>query len=278
MNFIEICKNRFEKYNTVLCIGLDPIIEKIPLKNKSNIEKTLTKFYFSIVDSFNEYALAVKPNIAFYEQYGIDGYRALKKIVERCRKYDLPVILDCKRGDIGDTSKAYANAVFNDLKADAVTLSPYLGEDSLSPFFEFRDKGFFILNRTSNRGSGDFQLLELKNGNKLFMEVSKKILEWNKKYSSGIGAVAGATHPEELKTIADEFVKSGSVPILIPGVGKQGGDFNTIVGLLKSLNYDMHKVFINSSSKINYAYLDNPGMDYLEASLIEIKKCSLQSN
>ncbi len=276
MNFIEMCKQRFETYKTVLCIGLDAVIEKIPFKNRSNIEKTITKFYFSLIDSFNEYALAVKPNIAFYEQHGIAGYRALVRIIARCKKYDLPVILDCKRGDIGDTSKAYANAVFNDLKADAVTLSPYLGEDSLMPFFEYRDKGFFILNRTSNRGSGDFQMLDLADGGKLYFKITKKIAEWNGMHSPGIGAVAGATHIDELRAIAGEFKKGGCVPLLIPGIGKQGGDFDTVTKLLENMDYDMHKVFINSSSKINYAYLDHPGTDWLEASLIEIKKCILK--
>ena len=182
MNFIKYCEERFINCKSVLCIGLDPVIEKIPLNDISNIEKTISDFYYTIIDNFHKYAIAVKPNIAFYEQYGIEGYKALKNIIKRAKKYNIPVILDAKRGDIGNTSKAYAKAVFYELKVDAVTLSPYLGEDSLIPFFEYKDKGFFILTRTSNIGSSDFQLLGLKNNKILYQEVADKIINWNKKY------------------------------------------------------------------------------------------------
>lgn len=274
MIFNDLCKNRFEELNTVLCLGLDPVLEKIPLDNKSDIENTLIDFYFSLLENFNKYLLAVKPNIAFYEQYGVDGLRALKKIIAKAKSYKIPVILDAKRGDIGNTSKAYAKAAFDELDADAITLSPYLGEDSLSPFFEYIDKGFFILDRTSNKGSSDFQMLSI-NGKKLYLVVADKIIEWNKKYSRGIGAVAGATHIGELKYLADLFKNNDGVPLLIPGVGAQGGDFKSVVELLKGLEYPMHKVFVNSSSKINFAHLEHEGMDYLEAALIEIKKMML---
>ena len=193
MNFIDSCKQRFDDLKTILCIGLDPVIEKIPFKNKTDIEKTLIDFYFSILDNFHTYTLAVKPNIAFYEQYGINGYNALKKIIQRAKQLGIPVILDAKRGDIGNTAIAYAKAAFEELDADAITLSPYLGEDSLVPFFDYKDKGFFILNRTSNKGSSDLQLLKLKNNNYLYVEVANKIAQWNKKYSNNIGAVVGAS-------------------------------------------------------------------------------------
>lgn len=275
MSFVAKCKERFDSVNSVLCIGLDPVIEKIPLENKSNIYKTLIEFYFSLIDNFSKYVLAYKPNIAFYEQYGIDGYKALKDIIERAQKYDVPVILDAKRGDIGNTSLAYAKAAFDELGADALTLSPYLGEDSLAPFFKYKDKGFFILNRTSNKGGKDFQLLELKNDEYLYIEVSRKIINWNKRYSENIGAVAGATHIEELQYIASLFSDNNFLPVLIPGVGRQGGDFDTVISVLKDLNYPLHKVFINSSSKINYAYLEHPDDTYLEASYKEIQKMML---
>ena len=274
MSFNEICKNRFNELNTVLCMGLDPVLEKIPLDDKSDIEKTLVSFYYSLIENFHKYVLAVKPNIAFYEQYGIDGLKALKKIIAKAKSYKIPVILDAKRGDIGNTSKAYAKAAFDELDADAVTLSPYLGEDSLSPFFEFSEKGFFILDRTSNKGSRDFQMLNVK-GKKLYLEVASKIVEWNKKYSPGIGAVAGATHIDELKELAGLFKNNDGVPLLIPGVGAQGGDFKSVIQLLKDIDYPMHMVFVNSSSKINFAHFEHDGMNYLEAALIEIKKMLL---
>ena len=275
MDFTKQCKDRYDSLKTVLCLGLDPLIEKIPLKNKDNIEKTLIDFYFSLIDNFHKYVLVVKPNIAFYEQYGIDGLKALKEIIKRSQMYEIPVILDAKRGDIGATSKAYAVAAFDDLNADAITLSPYLGEDSLSPFFEYREKGFFVLARTSNKGSSDFQMLELKNNKMLFQEVSEKIVSWNKKYTHNIGSVAGATHLGELEIIAGVYKNAGYLPLLIPGVGAQGADFKSVINVLLKMDYPLHKVFVNSSSKINFAHLDHPGMDYLEASLIEIRKMML---
>ena len=272
MNFIELCKNRFEKYKSVLCIGIDPEIEKIPYKNKSNIKNTLIKFYFSIIENFYKYTFVLKPNIAFFEQYGIEGSKALKEIIKKAREYEIPVILDAKRNDIGNTAKAYAKAAFNELEVDAITLNPYLGEDSLIPFFEFKDKGFFILARTSNIGGNDFQKIKTESGEYLYTEVTNKIGQWNQKYSNNIGAVAGATQINELKKITSIFSNFNYPPLLIPGIGKQGGDFNTVINILKEKNYPFYKVFINSSSKINYAYIDHPDKDYLEASLIEIKK------
>lgn len=272
MDFIEQCKQRFKDLNTVICLGMDPVIEKIPIGKKDNIEKTITDFYYSFLENFNKYVLTIKPNIAFYEQYGFDGLRALKNIIKKAKSLNVPVILDAKRGDIGDTAKAYAKALFDEMDADAVTLSPYLGEDSLSPFFEYSDKGFFILDRTSNKGSSDFQSLKIDKREELFVEVANKIAWWNRKYSGNIGAVAGATNLDELEKIASIFAKNDYLPLLIPGVGKQGGSLRDVLKILKELNYPLFKVFVNSSSKINYAYLDHPGVDYLEASEIEIKK------
>jgi len=277
MDFMECCKQRFKQYNTVLCMGMDPVIEKIPVGDKSKIEKTITDFYISLLENFHKMTLAIKPNIAFYEQYGLDGIKALKNIISKAEELEVPVILDAKRGDIGNTAKAYAKAAFDELKADAVTLSPYLGEDSLTPFFEYSDKGFFILDRTSNKGGSDFQSLKIDKREELFIEVANKIVWWNKKYSNSIGAVAGATHLEELKRISSIFAKNDFLPILIPGVGRQGGSLEEVMNILRSYNYPLFKVFINSSSKINYAYLDHPGKDYLEASSIEINKMLLDN-
>ena len=275
MSFVDLCSERFAKTNSILCVGLDPIIEKFPYK-KDNIEDTIYIYFSEILDNFSDQIAVIKPNVAFYEQYGIEGYLALKKIIKKAKSLQIPVILDAKRGDIGNTSAAYAKASFVELEADAITLSPYLGEDSLSPFFEYKDKGFFILVRTSNKGSSDFQLLKLANDNFLYTEVAKSLCGWNKKYSSGIGAVAGATHLEELKQIAIIFSQNDFPPILIPGVGTQGGDFNQVVGALRDLGYPMHKVFINSSSKITYGYQEHKNMSYLDAINTEINKNKLQ--
>lgn len=277
-SFLELCKTRFEKINSVLCIGLDPVIEKFPAEviDKDSIENTLINFFFPILQNYAKYALAVKPNIAFYEQYGIEGLVALKKIIKKAQSLELPVILDAKRGDIGNTSLAYAKATFDDLGADAVTLAPYMGEDSLSPFFSYKEKGFFILARTSNPGSKDFQLLTVGEQS-LYQAVSAKIAEWKGKYAEGIGAVAGATHTEELSAIAGFFASNDYPPLLIPGVGKQGGSFTDVVSILKANNYPLERVFINSSSGILYAHQTHTDVDWLSACEIEIKKMLLDS-
>ena len=218
--------------------------------------------------------LALKPNIAFYEQYGFEGLRALKTIIDYARQQKIPIILDAKRGDIGATSKAYAKAAFEDLKADAITLAPYMGTDSVSPFFEYKNKGFFILARTSNPGSSDFQMLKVDN-QYLYEKVIKKIVSWSKDFNVYAGAVAGATHMDELATIAHYFKEHDCPPILIPGVGKQGGALKDVIATLREVNYDLSSIFINSSSKILYAYKEHRELSYLEASEVEIKKMLL---
>jgi orotidine-5'-phosphate decarboxylase len=274
MMFNDLCKERFEKVKSVLCVGLDPIIEKFPEK-KGSIEETICHYFFQILDNFHNEIFVVKPNIAFYEQYGIEGLVTLKKVINKAKSYKIPVILDAKRGDIGNTAAAYAKATFKEFEADAVTLSPYLGEDSVAPFFEYKEKGFFVLARTSNKGSSDFQLLKLNNNEQLYIAVTKKICEWNNKYSSGIGVVAGATHIEELKQIAGILANNNFPPILIPGVGTQGGDFNTVIKTLKDLNYPLSRIFINSSSKIIFANNEHIDKIYIDAVGTEIKKLKL---
>ncbi|HBD94784.1 MAG: orotidine 5'-phosphate decarboxylase [Spirochaetes bacterium GWF1_31_7] len=274
MNFNELTKQRFNDTNSVLCIGLDPIYEDIPVK-KDTIEKTITNFLFEIIDNFGQYALAVKPNIAFFEQYGIEGLIALKSVIKRAKEQKIPVILDAKRGDIGNTSKAYAKSAFDVFDADSITLAPYMGTDSLSPFFEYKDKGFFILARTSNPGSKDFQLLKTENGEYLYQSVIKKIVQWNNEFKVSVGAVAGATQLNELEMISKYFSENNCPPLLIPGVGKQGGNFEEVIKTLRSVDYDLSRVFINSSSKILYAYKESE-LDYLDASKQEIYKMLLK--
>jgi orotidine-5'-phosphate decarboxylase len=276
MKFTSMLKERYQKYKTVLCLGLDPVLEKIPVKDQSNLEETLYTFYSTMMEAHQDKIMAVKPNIAFYEQYGIEGLQALKRIINSARSLTIPVILDAKRGDIGNTARAYAKAAFEDLEADAITLSPYLGGDSMEPFFQYNEKGFFILARTSNPGSLDFQKLTLANGSYLFMNVAEKIAEWNRQFVDGIGAVVGATHPEELQSISSMFAERAFVPLLIPGVGKQGGDFKQVMGILDGVQYPRHLVLINSSSKINYAWQQHPDVDWVTASGIEIDAMQLQ--
>lgn len=276
MTFLEKCKKRYEKIKSILSFGFDPLIEKFPNKFKTgDIEKDLYTYFVEIVSNFSEYIYVVKPNIAFYEQYGIQGYKSLKKIIKYAQSKDIPVILDVKRGDIGTTSSCYAKSCFQELESDAITLSPYLGTDSLEPFFEYKDKGFFVLTRTSNKGGSDFQLLKTIDNEFLYIKVAKKIMEWNKNYTNGIGAVTGATNLTELENVVklfSSFDNENKIPILLPGVGTQGGDFKAVLDIFKIYNYPFHSIFINSSSKISYAHLEHKDIDYLSAIESEIKK------
>lgn len=265
MNYIELLKTTSAKYNSIVCLGLDPVIEDIPLKKGSAGEK-IAEFYEGILNAIigaKVYPASIKPNYAFYAQYGFDGLEALHKIIRLYRGAGFPVILDVKRGDIGKTAEAYSREAFAFFEADAVTLSPYMGYDSISPFIKnYPDKGYYVLNKTSNKSSGDMQDIDT-NGEPVFIHVSRKILDW---YHPGIGAVVGATYPEQLERIEGIFRTSGKeVPLLIPGVGSQGGSVADVMKVLKSGDWRLHR--INSSSAINYAYKKYSGLDYARAAV-----------
>ncbi len=266
MNYIEKLRHAAEKFNSIVCLGLDPVIENIPLSEGTPGERIVV-FYEKILNRMlqkRSYAAAVKPNYAFYAQYGIDGIEALVRVIGLYRGEGFPVILDVKRGDIGTTAEAYAKEAYDFFGADCVTLSPYLGYDSISPFIKgYPDKGCYILNKTSNKSSGEIQDVVI-NGGPFYLHVSKKIIEW---HHPGMGAVVGATYPEELKRIAGLFSASGKeIPLLIPGVGKQGGSAKEVVEILKAVS-DIKIHRINSSSAINYAYKDYPGVSFDDAAV-----------
>ena len=258
MEFTELLKKSAEEKKSIACVGLDPVLERIPIKEK-NTEETLVEFYSQIIEAFkseNVWPAAFKPNYAFYAQYGFGGLRALKRIIEIVHSTGVPLFLDGKRGDIGKTSRAYAVEAFDFWKADALTISPFLGKDSVEPFMEKacpNGKGLFLLNRTSNPGAAEFQSLLVK-GKPFYMVVSEKISEWHNECPS-VGAVVGATSIEELEKICSFYVERKTlVPLLIPGVGAQGGSAQKTVEVLKKCNYPLYLARINSSSGINYAY------------------------
>lgn len=271
MNYPELLKETSKKYNSIVCLGLDPVIEDIPIKS-GNVKEKIFSFYESILNKIlqiKEYPSAVKPNYAFYAQYGISGLDALLSIINLFKSEGFPVILDVKRGDIGKTADAYSIEAFDFFQADAVTLSPFLGIDSISPFINnYPSKGYYILNKTSNKSSGEIQDLSV-DGEPLFIHVSKKIVEW---YHPGIGAVVGATYPEDLEKIVGIFRKSEfEIPLLIPGIGSQGGDIESIMNILKtSSNIRIHR--INSSSAINYAYKKYTNMHFADAAVLALGK------
>ncbi len=270
MNYPEKLIESSDKFNSIVSMGLDPVIEDIPVKTGS-IKERIISFYESILNKITQqhvYPGAVKPNYAFYAQYGIEGIEALLYVINLYKSQGFPIILDAKRGDISNTARAYAKECFEFFNADAVTLSPYMGYDSISPFIDnFPDRGYYILNKTSNKSSVDFQDIMI-GSEPLFIKVSRKIIEWHR---PGLGAVVGATYPEQLQAIADIFAESKKIiPLLIPGVGSQGGSLAGIVKILKNYT-NVRFVRINSSREINYAYKKYNNIPFAEASVKAIK-------
>jgi len=281
MNYSEMLLESARKTGSIVCMGADPVLEKIPVKAKKT-ESKISKFYIEIIDAAiggNAVPAAVKPNYAFYAQYGWEGLRALKKVCEHVKEKGIPLILDAKRGDIGKTNAAYAKEVFEFWGADCVTLSPFLGSDSVSPFMQWceqKGKGMYLLNRTSNPGAAEIQNL-ICNGKEFYSIISEKIVEWGKNAHGNAGAVVGATSIAEFEKIVSFFVKSGSaVPLLIPGVGAQGGSAAEVVGAMKKAGYDLKLARINSSSEINYAYEKQGTDDFAGAAVKAIRELNRQ--
>jgi orotidine-5'-phosphate decarboxylase len=251
MGFIEKLARASHNNNSLLCVGLDPDPSRMPEG------VGVFEFNKAIIDATRDLVCAYKPNIAFYEAQGQEGLDALR----RTREYipeDIPVIVDAKRGDIGNTAKAYARSLFEYYNFDATTASPYLGYDSLEPFIEYSDRGVIILCRTSNAGAVDFQSLSCKvdDGHKqLFEIVAAKVNEWNTR--GNLGLVVGATYPDELKLIRQRYP---DMPLLIPGVGTQGGELSTVVRY--GVDAGRQRTIINSSRQILYA---SRGLDFAEA-------------
>ncbi|HEV1997029.1 MAG TPA: orotidine-5'-phosphate decarboxylase [Candidatus Dormibacteraeota bacterium] len=199
-----------------LCVGLDPDIDALPVGFEATPDDVL-RFVTAIVEATAEFAAAYKPNSAFYEAMGPAGMEVLQAVIASVPA-GTPVILDAKRGDIGNTAERYATACFDVLGAAAVTLSPYLGGDSLAPFLRRPEHGVFILCRTSNPGADDLQALTV-DGRPLYLEVARRCREWNT--ADNVGLVAGATRPDDLRQVRE---LCPGQPLLVPGVGAQGGD------------------------------------------------------
>lgn len=268
--FYEKLLEAARKNKSWLCIGLDPDISKIP-DNFGVGSEAILKFNKAIIDSTSDLVCAYKPNSAFYEAFGPEGMRALFETIKLIPEH-IPVILDFKRGDIGNTAAMYAKSAFEYFRADAVTVSPYLGKDSIEPFINYKDKGIFILCLTSNPSSSDIQKQLLIKDNALspekmtppdkakhfaeffnsstlnvYTHVARLSMEWN--VNSNIGLVVGATSPVELQKI--RMVIGGQVPLLIPGVGSQGGDLEKAV--VSGSNSSGEMAIVNISRGIIYA-------------------------
>ena len=251
MNFVEKLNQAVQKNRSLLCIGLDPDPTRMPEK------VGIFEFNRAIIEATSDLVCAYKPNFAFYEALGTEGLDDLKRTVQQIPD-NIPVIADAKRGDIGNTAKAYATAIFSHFGFDASTVNPYLGFDSVEPFIEYSDKGVFILCRTSNPGSADFQSLRLRQGRSyrpLFEIVAAKASQWNTR--GNVGLVIGATYPEELKSIRQSHP---DMPFLIPGIGAQGGDLG--LAIRYGVDAQGRGIIINSSRQIIYA---SQGNDFPEA-------------
>lgn len=243
MAFLDKLLAASRRNKSLLCVGLDPDPALIP----PGIG--LADFNKKVVDATCDLVCAYKPNLAFYEALGADGMVALHATLTRIPSY-IPVIADGKRGDIGNTSRMYARALFDHLGADAATVNPYLGSDSIEPFLEYADRGIFILCRTSNPGSRDFQSLECgpSGGNRqpLYLAVAEKALEWNTR--GNVGLVVGATQSTELKRVR---ALCPDLPLLIPGIGAQGGELEATV--LHGADARGERAIIVSARQILYA-------------------------
>jgi orotidine-5'-phosphate decarboxylase len=263
MNFIEKLDSAILKSNSLLCVGLDSAIEKLPahLKGKEN---AIFEFNKAIIDATHDLVCAYKPNSAFYEALGAKGIEQLKMTMDFINeKYPhIVTILDAKRADIGNTNDGYVKFAYDYLKADAITLHPYLGSEALKPFLDRKDKGAIILCRTSNPGAGEFQDLQPA-GEKMYRIVASKVANnWNK--NGNCMLVVGATYPEEMKEIRAIV---GDMPLLVPGVGAQGGDVEKTVKA--GINSKHSGMVINSSRGIIFA---GNGLDFAEKARAEAIK------
>ena len=245
MNAEELFRN-IQRKKSFLCIGLDTDFKKIP-RMLLDSEYPIFEFNKRIIDATADLAVAYKPNLAFYETMGAAGHMSLEMTINhiRTKHPDLFIIADAKRGDIGNTSRMYANAYFKTLDCDAITLSPYMGYDSISPFLEEEGRWAILLALTSNEGSADFEQLELANGSQLFEQVIKTSSEWGSVNNTMY--VVGATKASELasirKLIPEHF-------LLVPGVGSQGGRLQDVA------EYGMNDrcgLLVNASRSIIYA-------------------------
>lgn len=253
MTFFAKLKGRQRKTKSLVCVGLDTDIDKIP-KHLLQSKDPVFAFNKAIIDNTKGSASTYKLNIAFYEAMGLEGLASMKKTVDYLHSMKIPVIVDAKRNDIGNTAEAYAKAIFDYFEFDAMTVNPYMGGDSVGPFLKYKDKGVIILARTSNPGGADFQNLDCE-GMPLYQRVVEKAKEWDQ--NKNIALVVGATVPEELKIIRNIVPE---MTFLVPGIGPQGGDIEKTV--TNGIRKDGLGLIMVSARGIIYA---SDGDDFAEA-------------
>src|SRR5215207_5996058 len=265
--FFSFLEKRVDDCSSLICIGLDPHIPDL----KEPTAASALDFCLNLVKQTAPYAAAFKPNAAFFEVFGAEGWTMLKQVIEAIQEESnrmgsmIPVVLDAKRGDIASTAEAYAKSAFENLGAHCITLSPYLGKDSIEPFLQNSEKGVFLLCKTSNPGSGDLQDLVLKSGDPLHIHIAKLAQTWNSK--NNIGLVVGATYSEVLARVR------GVAPemwFLAPGIGAQGGDLEP--ALKAGLRKDGKGMLLPVSRSI--ARAEKPGLAAAELrdQILQIKR------
>ncbi len=233
--------------DTLLCVGLDPDRGRMP-DGIPDSAAGAAELCTRVIDATADLAVAYKPNLAFFLAWGREGLDALYSVRQRIPA-EVPVILDCKVGDVDSTSAAYATSWFDELGVDAITVHPYLGEDALAPFMEYAGKGVIVLAKTSNPGSGDLQDRTLADtGAPVYRYIARRAATWNDAYPATLGLVVGATWPEQLREIRQD---APSLPILLPGLGAQGGDLDA--SLAAALRPDGTGVLCSVSRGIMYA-------------------------
>ncbi len=261
-SFFSFLEKRVDDCSSLLCVGLDPHVSDL----KEPSPASALDFCLNLVKQTAPYAAAFKPNAAFFEVFGAEGWTALKQVIEAIQRESnrmgsmIPVILDAKRGDIASTAEAYAKSAFETLDAHCITLSPYLGKDSIDPFLSYPEKGVFLLCKTSNSGSGDLQDIIVKTSEvsetsevyePLYVHVAKLAQTWNTK--NNIGLVVGATHIDAMKRVR---AAAPDLWFLAPGVGAQGGELEA--ALKAGLRKDGKGMLIPISRGISRA--EKPGL------------------
>lgn len=244
MTFLDMLDRCISINNSLLCVGLDPDLEKIP--------DGMDQFSFTkaIVDATHDLVCCYKPNSAFFEADGANGIENLKRTCSYIKQAypEIPIILDFKRGDIGNTNNHYARFAFDYLGADAVTVQSWQGREAIQPFLDWKDKGIIVWCKASNPGSGEFQDLELKNGRTLYMQTADNVKnQWNG--NGNCLLVVGATYPKELAKVRE--IVGNEMVLLVPGLGTQGGD--AAATLQAGLNTAKRGLIINSSREVLYA-------------------------
>lgn len=259
MNYVQLLETTAKSAGNCTCMGIDPNFSALP--EGVSVQQFFTTL-FEEMDKENIKVASIKPNIGYFARLDnplegdFKGSLALAEIVKAMPAK--PFILDSKRGDIATSSANYAFEAFRTWKADCVTVSPYMGNDSISPFAlaigeDAKDKGMYILNRTSNPGGKDLQNQIMADGRPVYMHVADLIAKWNSEYSNGIGAVVGATNLKEFEDLA-AFYADKRVPLLIPGVGSQGGSAPEVIAIMKKVGYPLELCRINSSSALSHPW------------------------